>query len=69
MTASQAHTGFAGLGYNLCKAVAAFKSKRATLTRRVKTVTKKAKRGDKKYICQHEKNKEEYYGPDDGPAY
>jgi len=34
VTASKALTGFAGLGYNLCKDAAAFKSKRATLTRR-----------------------------------
>jgi len=34
VTASQARTGFAGLGYNLCKDAAAFKSKRAFLSRR-----------------------------------
>jgi len=40
VTASQARTGFAGLGYNLCKDAAAFESKRATLTRRAPRLVK-----------------------------
>jgi len=44
VTAFQARTGFAGFGYNLCKDAAAFKSKRATLTRGVATARRRLRR-------------------------